>query len=343
MARKKKTTPRKSSPPVSSKKKIGEPKSPGPLARWWYRLDEPDRRRVRVRAFWLALLAVSIAPALWGLSEMEHHVLADRRTTRDFRVELVSTPPWMPPEVVAQLRAAMTPQDAQFHDKDLARKVYTLARSNPWIQKVKPVRKELDSAGRQQGIVQVEAEFRAPFAVVVHLDSRGMERYSYVDDSGVVLPANQVPVAAFKVDGQRRYYTQHNRPRYQPDAQLVPYVRIYDASGAAADPGRTWPGEDLQDALRLAGLIMRLDWWQRYRWLIELGDYSQKRQLSFRAMDSAGREVYVDFGHFPRIKGDWKLSPEKKMENFRKIHDDLNGQLTSRREIDLRLPTPDVR
>jgi hypothetical protein len=88
---------------------------------------------------------------------------------------------------------------------------------------------------------------------------------------------------------------------------------------------------------------MKLPWWTRYHWQIELGGYDRKGNLSMRAIDAAGRETYIEFGHFPRIKGDWKLSPEKKMQHLNRIYRELDEKLTHKSEIDLRMPVPDVR
>jgi hypothetical protein len=345
MATRKKT---KSSKSKSSggKGKIGQPRRPGPIARWWYRLDEPARGRVRARAAWLILLLACIGPAIWGLTQMQHEVLAGPRVTRSFEVCLKSAPRWMPAEVVKQLERGFTPDQMEFHDTQLTQRVYELARDNPWTREVIRVQK-LRRRTHQPGLVLIRAEWREPFAKIITLDSRGERVAWYVDAQGVVLPFRQVPTRVWPgagAEGRNVYLTETSPRRYDPQVQSLPYIRIYNVSGEPPEVGHQWPGQDVLDALRLANLIMKLEWWDRgYRWQIDLANYARKRELTMTVIDQAGRETFIEFGHFPRIKGDWKLTPEKKMRNLTEIYRNRDGQLTSLGRIDLRFQSPDVR
>jgi hypothetical protein len=346
MATRKKSKSSKTTAGAARKGKIGRPRQPGPIARWWYGLDEPARRRVRARAAWLILLLASIGPAIWGLRQMRREVLAGPLVTRDFEVRVESAPRWMPAEVVAQLESAFTPRQMTFHDEHLTQRIHELARANPWTRKVIRVEKRRRRT-REAGLVGVRADWREPLAKIITLDSRGERVAWYVDAQGVVLPFRQVPTRVRPgsgPEGRNVYLTETSPRRYDPQVRSLPYIRIYNVAGQPPEVGQPWPGQDVQDALRLANLIMTLDWWNLgYHWQIDLANYSRKRELTMTVIDQAGRETFIEFGHFPRIKGDWKLTPEKKMRNLTEIYRSRDGQLTSLGRIDLRFQAPDVR
>lgn len=139
------------------------------------------------------------------------------------QVDLVNAPPWMSPrlreEIQAQVAGRISPDPL---DQSGLAQASAILRINPWVASVQQLHRV------PSGRVQVVAQYRQPIALVVH-----GEGYHLVDVQGVRLPGvyQQSHVKALKLPV------------------------ITGVSATPGDPGRVWPGQDLQAGLSLVQLL----------------------------------------------------------------------------------------
>ena len=324
---------------ASGTTRIGTPREPSALGRWWNRLDEPARRQVRARLIW-AVLALTAAPfAVVGLHRLEQKILAGQSgpITRGFVVRLQGVPEWMPQSTIAEIEAALTPP-TQFNDASLARQVYERAVADPWIAQVRIVRKHRgQDAG--PGIVTVEADFRRPYASISWLDSRGETFECYCDPTGVLLPDRQVPKAA--VDG---CYTTSVPVAANGVVRPVPYITVYGLQQPPPAMGRRWEGDDLQAALGVIELLQQRPYYDQIR-IVDVSNYmgrrnSQASEIVLVAQQGQSGPTYINFGRLPRINGDYVIAPDRVMGNLDSIYRANGGTLLGLGLVDLRFDPP---
>ena len=127
------------------------------------------------------LVLLAIVAAVWmGVRFLDGYV---HRITRARQVELTVTlvgpPRWASKELIEEIcLSSGIKRDDFLLDEDLTGKWARNLSQNPWVKRIKQVRK------RYNGQVDIDCELREPVAAVYKSD-----RMSYVDAAGVVLPA----------------------------------------------------------------------------------------------------------------------------------------------------------
>ncbi len=334
---------------MARKDKVRKERTPSRLATWWAGRSEQGRASFRrgVTAFLLTVVFGGAAVA--GLVMLEKRVLRRQaaEAPRQVRVSLVGSPSWMPPTLQWRIVESVRPRGVNFAHADLTKEVHALAEANPWIRKVRAVRKRLDK-NPQVGLIEIEAEYRRPVAMVLLRDEIN---YAYVDDEGIRLPTEQVPKYAAEVadrTGHKRwvyYVSQEEIPPYI-QASRIHYINIqlyFDRDGDPPAPGRKWQCPALAEGIRLVKLIAT----RPYAWEVTTVDARNfnarisrsEPDLRMWAQVGQGPRTDIRFGRFPNASGDWVVSPERKMSYLDEFVGD-HGRLAGVREyIDLRYDT----
>ena len=173
-----------------------------------------------------------------GLYYAKRHV--DRRIAfygRAPRVVLKDRPVWMSDYLADQITSCAQPLGAHSSfDHELLVDVADTLRGNPWIKRVRAVRRVY---GKRPGdTIEIDCEYRVPLALVHWKDY-----YWLVDGEGVKLPEQftpqQLPHVINGRDGKRQF-------RVVEGVQEPP-----------VESGQRWPGEDLAAALELARYLYR--------------------------------------------------------------------------------------
>jgi len=156
-------------------------------------------------------------------------------STRPPRAVLVNRPAWMSEFLADEI--ARCAQPIGLHsafDHDLLVQTTSLLEANPWVRRVKEVRRVY---GQQPGdTIEIDCDYRAPAALVQWGD-----KYALVDNQGIQLPEAYGASDLSKI-------------MFAPDGSLA--VRIIQGVGhAPTEAGRTWPGEDLAAGLEIAKLL----------------------------------------------------------------------------------------
>ncbi len=152
-------------------------------------------------------------------------------------VLLKNRPGWMSDFVAQQIATQVAPRGAHSaFDKDMLVEITRMLRSNPWIMKVRGVRRVY---GKSPGdTLELDCDFRTPAALV-----RTGPAYYLIDRMGVRLP-EQYAVA----DVPRVVET--------PDGRTNILIIEGVARPAPKNAGQKWTGEDLRAGLDLAGLLL---------------------------------------------------------------------------------------
>lgn len=303
---------------------------------------EPTRlgralRRSGVLLAWAVLVAGVGLGVVAGFDAMERYVQAQRRDIAHVRygVELVDLPKWLPPTLNRLILSQVTPEGLAFEDDSLCETVHRRAVACPWIGEVAEVRRVRLGEGR--GAVRVHATYRRPVARV-----RYQQRTYYVDVDGVVLPYEQVPKWATRVDGHVRYFV-------YPDAVpagLVPLpIHFILIDGVATCPpveGEVWQAEDLRAGLRLVRLMLGKPYANQIT-VVDVRNFrervsSMEPELRMYAQQGRGRPTDIRFGRFPHPDGgDWVISPDRKLRYLDEYVADHAGRLAGNHEyIDVR-------
>lgn len=325
------------------------------------RADKPaSSRRSRPRGrwatlgsglFWVSLVAAVGAAAAFGLKALEARVVASDApgaVPTSVRVRMSPIPAWMPWSLACHIATGALAPDADFNDPSLGQSVYERLSANSWVRSVRHVLKKR-SDDPLTGILEIEANFREPVAVVVLRDGRA---YAFVDAEGVRLADEPnapgaarwvvtLPATADRPAREVRYWTRSEVP---PGSAARPahYVLIEGAAAPPPAPGREWEGKDLADGLRLAMLLRP----KRYGGQVVSVDVrnhggrvlgnSGAAHITVHARARDGEPVEVRFGRFPAPYGDYIVPVETRMANLDAYVARCGGAFGVHRKIDLR-------
>ena len=152
-------------------------------------------------------------------------------------VVLKARPAWMSDLVAQQIATQVAPRGAHSaFDHNMLVEITRMLDNNPWIMKVRGVRRVYGKAPGDT--LEIDCDFRTPAALV-----RNGKSYYLIDRSGVRLP-EQYPVTDVPkvVEG--------------PDGRINILIIEGVARPAPAIAGQKWTGEDLRAGLDLAGLLL---------------------------------------------------------------------------------------
>lgn len=330
------------------KKSVAPARKPSALSRWWDNMPA-SRRRTIGRLYLLAIAAVLLTGgAVYGMKVMERQALAGQLgpVPTSFKVVLAQAPAYIPASLLQQIALSITPADSNPSDQQLAQKVYQLASACPWISKVGQALCRPATDPRII-VVEVQAEFRTPYAKVQCMKSRNAEQVEYVDKDGIVLPSDQAA----------RYFVQAPATADLP-ARDVFFVRRADIpagwkfyaihyitiEGVMAPPppaGQKWDGDDLAAGLKLVTLVSTRKYANQIK-TVDVRNYAGRGRhgdsnLCMRAQIGNGPETIIRFGRFPAATGDWEVPTQRKMYNLDTYVSDQKGYLAGTAQyVDLR-------
>ncbi len=259
-------------------------------------------------AFSLAAVAVVVV----GMYLLRQNVLnsSTHPAGSPVRVCLVDPPEWLPGgiarKIVADIQTVV--RDGGVPDDNLAQDVFNAAAENPWISKVHKVVK------RDDGTVEVRADFRRPFAMVAFTPLSPAD-VRVVDAEGVVLPLSPRP----------------------PNAG--DFVRILEITTNPPPAGEKWDSPQLADALKLLGLIKDKPYISLIN-PIEIKILNARTHLIMYASAGGLRRTKILFGRFPLDDLDYCVSPAVKITGLDKVVAGNGGRFDGIREIDLRHDEP---
>lgn len=321
-----------------TKTKRSRPRKPSALRRWWSGMD-PDRRGVLLRSMtWTLVVAVVVGGGAWGLKQLERRVLAvSAESAPELGVRLTGRPGWMPSDVLRRIAGDLTADCGGYYDRDLTRRVYENALSEPWISSVKSVRKyRSDAAGL--AVVEVEAEYRRP---VARAGSNG--RYYFVDADGVRLPASEVPQYVFESRQGREYFSDTSNMPSGGDARRLHYIviELHSEFDPPAPPvGERWNSDALAEGLKLVGRVLGEPYADEIT-IVDVRNWrsreiSNEPELTMFAQAGRHSPTRILFGRFPEPGGDFVVPPERKfayLDGFYARNGRLGGLAS---ELDLR-------
>ncbi len=312
------------------------------------------RRRRMTRLVWMMLVIVLAAGAGWGMRHLEQRILAGEngQAPPRYRIVLVDRPEQMPPLLTRRIAQELRPEQADFFQADLVRRIHQRAASHPWVRQVELVRKRRTD-DPNLAVVEVRATYRKPTAVV-----RFQGRDTFVDADGVVLrdgqtyrtggrlvSYNEVPRWRVSLpDG--RSGTAANEDEIPPSAtkQRIHYVGIDGVATAPPEPGRVWDAADLRAAIRLIRLFQPKPYGHEVTW-VDVTNFNwratprtkKEPQLKVYAQLDRRKPTEIRWGQFPRKGGDWIVSPARKMGNLDEWVASRGGRLSGWKDwIDLR-------
>jgi hypothetical protein len=132
-------------------------RSPG----WWASKSSADRRRI----VWRSAAAIGGAAAVLALGVggyvLEQRVVADEWFQQPPILRLADAPEALQAEILSSLTDE---SQASWNDPDLCRRVAAALEENPWVQRVRSVRKYADRT------VEIRCDYREP-AALVQIDS----------------------------------------------------------------------------------------------------------------------------------------------------------------------------
>lgn len=233
----------------------------------------------------VALIAALAAGWYYGESALQRYVVQTRPTqTNAEAIVLKNQPGWMHPRVAEDLRVLAAGQLSSdpFDGASLTKTAGVLAEV-PWVKEVRQVRRLVD------GRVEVDAEFRQPFAVIEARDG-----YHLIDLEGVRLPG---------------LYSRDRVP-----SPPLPLIRGID-SAPPAEAGRLWSGRDVQAAMKLVRLL------QPYAFSNQILAYDASgRDRSDRVrLGLITKEGRVEWGYPPGDEMAVEVTPEVKVERLQWI------------------------
>ena len=184
-----------------------------------------------------AVLGVLVAGGV-GFAMLRTHVekriaFPDRPPT----VVLKSRPLWMSDFVAQQVASQVAPRGTHSaFDHDMLVEVTRMLKNNPWIMRVRGVRRVYGKAAGDT--LELDCDFRTPAALV-----KTGAAYYLIDRGGVRLPEQ---------------YAAADVPRVVETASGRTNILIIDgvARPAPKNPGQKWTGDDLRAGLDLAGLLL---------------------------------------------------------------------------------------
>jgi hypothetical protein len=192
-------------------------------------------RRIGIHAG--ASLVVLIACGV-GFALVERHV--EKKIAFPAKppaIYLKARPAWMSDLVAQQIATQVAPRGAHSaFDHDMLVEITRMLKTNPWIMKVRSVRRVYGDAPGDT--LELDCDFRTPAALV-----RTGNAYYLIDRTGVRLPeqyaASEVP-----------------RVVTTPDGHVNILVIEGVARPAPANAGQKWTGDDLRAGLDMAALVL---------------------------------------------------------------------------------------
>lgn len=174
------------------------------------------------------MLAIGGVLGLWTLGVPRLATYASQtQYAQDVEIRFVNTPAWLNDDLQASLcktaRSQLTGDPLR--RADLVAAGDALLRTG-WIRRIRQIRRV------NPGLVQIDAQFAEPFAVV-----RDAEGDHLVDDAGRLMPRT------FPLGGS---------------AKLIPIIGV--ELDRPANPGSLWDGADLTAALRLLRYVNDKPW-----------------------------------------------------------------------------------
>lgn len=284
---------------------------------------DPQRRRGGfIIAGWTLLGILAAVGVVSGMQTLQKRVIEKRYagTKGAAVVRVTSVPSWMPASLAQDITDTITPLDASLADPELAARVYQLAQSNPMIREVTRVEVR-PNANLPGGVVEVDLEFRRPFARV-----RTDADYIYVDAEGVCLPVTQVPMYVLSLQDRQTGAVRQEcyqalgeitEPSWRASARRIHYVTIDGVQTTSPPPGWKWPGTDLDAGLRLVQLVSAKPYYPQIT-VIDVRNHAcritrNEPALRMYAQIGRGRPTDIRFGRFPEPGSDVVVSPQRKM------------------------------
>lgn len=318
---------------------------PSVVRRWWAGLGDEHKRavaRTTARIFLLVVLVVAVAG---GMKWLEALVLSSREISDSphVTVQLDGRPAWMPLKLARGISQSLVDSRVRYEDDGLAERVYRKAAGEPWIRRVKGVRKYRDENGRP--VVRVQCEFRRPAAIAAW---KG--RYYYVDTEGVRLPDSphrpQVPRWTASVadpsggpDRRANFIELSHMPRgARPWRIHYLVIELNDELDPPAPAvGKPWNCKALSVGLRLVDLLGGRKY-ARQITRVDVRNYVGRVSRNLEHLGFWAGRTYIKFGRFPHSDGvDWVVSPERKMANLDRYVAQRDGRLTGAGRVDLQI------
>ncbi len=176
--------------------------------------------------------------------------------TRPPKVVLANRPAWMSDFLNEEIIRSTQPIGLHSaFDRQLLVDAGKALASNPWIKRVKQVRRMYDQ--KPGDTLEIDCDYRAPAALV-----KWGQYYWLVDGAGVKLPEQ---------------YTAELLPKIVLGGDGKINIRIID--GVSHDPcesGRIWQGDDLAGGLEMARLLAVQDWADQIR-EIDVSNFGGRR------------------------------------------------------------------
>jgi len=304
-----------------STRKAKAPRRPSRLGLWWASMDPERRRGGFIIAGWVVLGILVAIGVVSGMQTLQKRVIEKRYAGEKGAavVRVTSVPNWMPASLAQDITDTITPPEASLADTQLAAKVYRLAQGNPMIRKAKRIEVR-PNVNRPGGVVEVDLEFRRPFARVwANAD------YIYVDAEGVCLPVTQVPMYVLSLENrdtravrQICYQALGEIPEpWRAAARRIHYVTIDGVRKTPPPPGWKWPAKDLDTGLRLVKLVSARPYYAQIT-VIDVRNYAcritrNEPEVRMYAQIGRGRPTDIRFGRFPEPGSDVVVSPQRKI------------------------------
>jgi hypothetical protein len=323
------------SKPEKTARRVKPPHRPGRFRLWWTQMD-PDRRRGGFfLAGWVVIGILAAGGAVIGMQTLQRRVVGQRYAGPGgaATVRVAHVPAWMPASLAKYVTEMITPQRASLSDPDLARKVYDLAMHNPLVRQANRVEVRPSAKG-PGGVVEVDLEFRQPFARI-----RSGADHLYVDKEGFCLPAGLVPMYVLSLqDNQTRavrqvcYQALGEVPEaWRSAARPIHYVTIDGVQKSPPPPGWKWPATDLDAGLKLIELISTKPYYAQIA-VVDVRNHAgrisrNEPELRMYAQVGTGRPTDIRFGRFPKPGSDWVVSPQRRMWYLDDYAANHNGML----------------
>jgi hypothetical protein len=305
------------------------------------------RRLLRGVLLLAGVLAVG-GSAAYGLKRLETHVVAKDREVAaptSVRVRLSPIPEWMPRSLAGHIAAGILDANAEFNHPSLVQDAYDRLAASPWVRAVDHVQKS-HTDDPLVGVLEVRAQFREPLAVVMLKDGKG---YAFVDEDSVRLadeagvpgPARWEAVIPAPAPGRLVKYWDKCEVPQGITARPIHYLLI---EGVQAEPppfGRTWPGPDVADGVRLVKLLRDKPYAAQIL-SVDVRNFggrilgnSGKPHIVIHARGRDGQPVDVWFGRFPMPNGDYIVTAQHRLANLDQYILRCGGYFGVHRRVDL--------
>ncbi len=257
-----------------------------------------------------------------------------------FKVMLHNRDEWMPSSLARRIGSEAIPQDADYYDHELARKIHDRLLTDPWIKNVRRVHKR---RGRDDStaVLDIYADYRRPVARV-----RTERGYVFVDAEGYRLPADEVPRwAVFYEKGSRRSHACYVSKAEVPPAYNPSKLHYIVIDGVTTKPpacGQRWDAPDLAEGLKLVNLVLTRPYANQIT-VVDVRNHAGRINtdepfLRMYAHVGQGWPTDIRFGRFPaEDMPDYVVSPQRKMTYLDRYVAEHSGKLAGlHRYLDLR-------